>query len=72
MTDIDPSLTRRSALIAALASHSSPEPAVPTYSRLRVHRKRSQVLGVDLKCSERAAAPGHHQGERLPNRAKSF
>jgi len=28
---------------------SSPEPAVPAYSRLRLLRKRPQVLGVDLK-----------------------
>src|SRR6516165_4849168 len=31
---------------------SSPEPAVPAYSRLRMHRKRPQVLGVDLNRSE--------------------
>ena len=31
---------------------SSPEPAVPAYRRLRLHRKRPQVLGVDLNCSE--------------------
>src|SRR5262245_26208785 len=31
---------------------SSPEPAVPAYSRLRMRRKRPQVLGVDLNRSE--------------------
>jgi putative ABC transport system substrate-binding protein len=31
---------------------SSPEPAVPAYSRLRMPWKRPQVLGVDLNCSE--------------------
>src|SRR5262249_56005630 len=31
---------------------SSPEPAVPAYRRLRMPRKRPQVLGADLKCSE--------------------
>jgi hypothetical protein len=31
---------------------SSPEPAVPAYSRLRMPRKHPQVLGVDLNCSE--------------------
>src|SRR5262249_51708262 len=31
---------------------SSPEPAVPAYRRLRMPRKRPQVLGVDLNCSE--------------------
>src|SRR6516165_9397358 len=31
---------------------SSQEPAVPAYSRLRMHRKRPQVLGVDLNRSE--------------------
>src|SRR5262245_66384874 len=31
---------------------SSPEPAVPAYRRLRMHRKLPQVLGVDLKSSE--------------------
>jgi hypothetical protein len=34
---------------------SSPEPAVPAYSRLRVPGKRPQVLGVDLNLSDRAA-----------------
>jgi hypothetical protein len=32
--------------------HSSPEPAVPAYSRLRVLRKLPQVLGADLNRSE--------------------
>src|ERR1700750_2977202 len=32
---------------------SSPEPAVPAYRRLRMFRKRPQVLGADLNCSER-------------------
>src|SRR5262249_61868113 len=31
---------------------SSPEPAVPAYRRLRMPRKRPQVLGVDLNRSE--------------------
>jgi hypothetical protein len=31
---------------------SSPEPAVPAYSRLTMLRKRPQVLGVDLNRSE--------------------
>jgi hypothetical protein len=30
---------------------SSPEPAVPAYSRVRMHRKRPQVLGLDLNRS---------------------
>jgi hypothetical protein len=34
---------------------SPPKPAVPAYSRLRMHRKRPQVLGVDLNRSEIAA-----------------
>src|SRR5215467_415921 len=38
---------------------SSPEPAVPAYSKLRVPRKQPQVLGVDLNCSEsRDRVPG--------------
>ena len=37
---------------------SSPEPAVPAYSRLRMHRKRPQVLGVDLNRPEIAAWGG--------------
>ena len=39
---------------------SSPEPAVPAYRRLRMPRKRPQVLGADLNRSEsrrRAACP---------------
>jgi hypothetical protein len=31
---------------------SPSEPAVPAYSRLSMHRKRPQVLVIDLKCSE--------------------
>src|SRR5262245_46025569 len=31
---------------------SSPEPAVPAYGRVRVHRKRPAVLGIDLNRSE--------------------
>jgi hypothetical protein len=31
---------------------SSPEPDVPAYRRLRMHRKRPQVLGLDLNRSE--------------------
>jgi hypothetical protein len=33
---------------------SSSEPAVPAYSRPRMHRKGSQLLGLDLNRSERA------------------
>jgi hypothetical protein len=33
---------------------SPPEPAVPAYRRLRMPRKRPQVLGLDLNRSERA------------------
>src|SRR5262249_8681402 len=36
---------------------SLPEPAVPAYSSLRMPRKRPQVLGVDLKCSESSRQP---------------
>src|SRR5439155_5386566 len=36
---------------------SSPEPAVPAYRRLSMHRKRPQVLGVDLNRSE-SVGPG--------------
>jgi hypothetical protein len=35
---------------------SSPEPAVPAYRRLRMARKRPQVLGVDLNRSESSQA----------------
>jgi hypothetical protein len=31
---------------------SSPEPAVPAYGRVRVHRKRPAVLGIDLNRSD--------------------
>jgi len=31
---------------------SSPKPAVPAYGRVRVHRKRPAVLGIDLNRSE--------------------
>jgi hypothetical protein len=37
---------------------SSPEPAVPAYRRLRMHRKRPQVLGGDLNCSESTPSAG--------------
>jgi hypothetical protein len=36
---------------------SSPEPAVPAYRRLRMARKRPQVLRVDLNRSASAKAP---------------
>src|SRR5262249_33947093 len=45
---------------------SSPEPAVPAYRRLRMPRKRPQVLGVDLNCSEsRRGAAGRFPPEPL-------
>ena len=36
---------------------SSPEPAVPAYRKLRMPRKRPQVLGVDLNRSESRLGP---------------
>jgi hypothetical protein len=36
---------------------SSPEPAVPAYSSLRMPRKRLQVLGGDLNSIRSARAP---------------
>src|SRR5262249_6087230 len=44
------------------------EPAVPAYSRLRMHWKRPPVLGADLKCSELGLRnapswPAHLQGD---------
>ena len=36
---------------------SSPESAVPAYSRLRMLRKRPQVLGTDLNRSESGPQP---------------
>jgi hypothetical protein len=45
---------------------SLPEPAVPAYRTLRMHRKHPQVLGVDLNRSERAGG-----AERLRPRPMS-
>jgi hypothetical protein len=36
---------------------SPSEPAVPPYSRFRMHRKRPQVLGLDLNRSEDREPP---------------
>jgi hypothetical protein len=49
---------------------SSPEPAMPAYSRLRMPRKRPQVLGADLNRSESSQAGvsrlyGHEDPERI-------
>src|SRR5262245_24947929 len=49
---------------------SSPEPVVPAYSRLRMPRKRPQVLGADLNRSESSQAGvsrlyGHEDPERI-------
>jgi hypothetical protein len=47
---------------------SSPEPAVPAYSRLRMYRKRPQVLGVDLnrsKSSRQRACHAFHSRRQL-------
>src|SRR5215467_10217591 len=64
-----------------LGMGSSPEPSVPAYRRLRMHRKRPQVLGADLNrsesegCALAAAArmPQHVRtsplGGRMPARA---
>jgi len=44
-------------LALRLGADLSPEPAVPAYRRLRMHRKRPQVLGVDLNRSESTRQP---------------
>jgi hypothetical protein len=44
---------------------SSPQPAVPAYSRLSMQRKPPQVLGLDLNHSERAGTrSGCARGQR--------
>jgi len=48
---------KRDELASSYVEHGlPPKPAVPAYRRLRMARKRSQVLGVDLNRSESSQA----------------
>jgi hypothetical protein len=51
---------------------SSPEPAVPAYSSLRMSRKRLQVLGVDLNRSESSGLQALRFGRGEPLKSRQI